>query len=249
MKKEHHISTYFFQSINDLLDKTPKDELKEMINKEWLTKVLFSEFLLLRISTIDSLQDEIGIIFSKFGVSHSSFFIKNHSIEELILSIKMYLISWSTLSELILYFISSTLNLGLSEKDINFGLLQRNKHFLSTNFPDIFKKHSKRIDFSNTTQSRNKAIHEGLLIDDVVTELQKNFNQLHSKRYSLLNYGNQITDEEYNNGLKSLNKELNELVEQKTEEYKKHYSDTLKLLKEIMEESAQIMFKKKIKNL
>ena len=143
---------------------------------------------------------------------------KSHSIEELVLGVKHYLIAWSTMKDLMANLINTSLDLGIYENDLSFGMILRNEKVKNTNIPSICNQHSKKINVPYTDKQRNNAIHRGKLLDDEINMYRDNYNTLVSKRYGLLN-PEQISEDDYNQAMSKLNSELTTLVIDKQKEY------------------------------
>lgn len=215
------------------------NELPDAIkaNPKWGISFVFNNLKVL--SEIDEIEREINSVLKRLGVSGDSFILKSYSIEELVIGVKHYLIAWSTMKDLMANLVNASLDLGIHENDLSFGMILRNEKVKKSNIPTVCNKHSKTINVSYTDKQRNDAIHRGKLLDDKINEYRSRYSGLFATRYSLLNT-DPITDDEFNNGLKELNRELVDLVKVKTEEYTSHFERTLELNKELAIELAQL---------
>lgn len=215
------------------------DELPDALkaNPKWGMRFVFNNLKV--VSEIDEIEREINAVLNRLGVSIDTLLIKSYSIEELVIGVKHYLIAWSTMKDLMANLINTSLDLGIHENDISFGMILRNEKVKKTNIPKICSKHSKAIDVSYTDKQRNDAIHRGKLLDDEINEYRSRYNSLYASRYSLLNT-TPITDNELKDGLKELNAELVKLVKIKKEEYTAHFLRTLDLNKELAILLAQV---------
>jgi len=216
-------------------------------NSKWFVK--YSGEVFISLMKVDEIQREIELVLSRLGVKYDTIFFKTYGREELKISLKYYLISWSTLRELTLYTISCVLELGLAERDVNYDLLLRNKHFKNTKLPEIFEKHKKILNIRKTSNNRNKVIHEGMLDDNDLEALNTKYAELHSRRNLLFTPEINISDEDYKEAEQKLNTELVELCKAKKIEYEKHYNQTIAMLNDIAYELAFILSIKKNKKI
>lgn len=229
--------------------KTYSDELFAIINKsselpeiiksdpKWGINFIFGNLKVL--GEIDELEREIKAVLGKLGVAVNVLFSKAYSIEELVIGIKQYLIAWSTMKDLMAILINTSLDLGIHENDISFGMMLRNQKVTKTDVPTICGRHSNKIDVPYTDKQRNDAIHRGKLLDDEINEFRNRHSHLFSQRYSLLAL-NPISDDEFKRGLEDLNTELSKLVELKRAQYSKHFELTLDLNKDLAKELARL---------
>lgn len=218
------------------------DELPEAIKKDtkWGMHFVFNNLMVT--VEIDEIEKEIKSVLENLGVSGNYLIFRSYSIEQLTIGIKQYLIAWSTMKDLMANLINTSLELGIHEKDISFGMILRNEKVKRTNIMEICNKHSKSLDVSNTDRKRNEAIHRGKLIDEEVDKYRTKYNELFAQKYSLLNL-NPISDEEFDKRLKELNEELTVLVNSKKIEYSEHLQLTINLNKELAEELAKLAAK------
>ncbi|MDA8788670.1 Cthe_2314 family HEPN domain-containing protein, partial [Porticoccaceae bacterium] len=172
------------------------------------------------------------------------------TIYPLVIGLKHYLISWSTLNDMMLYLVNMCFDLGLAKRDVNHGLIRRNSKVKDSQIIDILDIHKSNIDVSQTNKKRNDAAHRGKLLDSEIDEFQKKSKNLWSKKHSLLmiNSSEQITDDEFNMQLRELNKQLANLVAIKHLEYSKHYERTLEMNKDLAKELARIYACRILKN-
>lgn len=193
---------------------------------------------MLAIAEVNELEHEINRILDKLG-TENNFIVKSYSIEELVIGVKHYLISWSTMKDVMTNLINICFDLGIDERDVSFGVVTRNKKVKDSEVIGIFKKHGKTINISHTDKQRNDATHRGKLLDDEINEFRKKHNSLYSKKYSLLNI-NPITDDEFKKELGALNTELVDLAKLKKKEYSEHFDKTLELNQDLARELARV---------
>ena len=191
-------------------------------------------------AALQNLHKEISSILDEFS-GRSAFLIKLITIDLLVLSIKFYVIAWSTMLDLAASLVSKVFNLGISEKDINIDLILRNKHVQKTEVFTILKSYTKQSDYDLFRHHRNEIIHRGKIIDDEVVQLQNERNHLFSKRFSLLNT-EPISDEEFQKENEQLTAKIRDLASSKQTSYKAHYARMAKILSDLMAPLAHKAF-------
>jgi hypothetical protein len=147
------------------------------------------------------------------------------------------------MKDLMASLINTSLDLGIHENDLSFGMILRNQKVAKTDIPAICGRHSKTIDVSYTDKQRNDAIHRGKLLDNEINEFREKHNGLFSKRYSLLT-PNSISEDDFKHELSELNTKLNELVQLKRAQYSEHFDRTLELNEELAKELARLSAQK-----
>lgn len=189
---------------------------------------------------LHNLHKEIFSILDEFS-GRSAFLVKVITIDLLVLSIKFYVIAWSTMLDLAASLVSKVFNLGISEKDINIDLILRNKHVQKTEVANILKSYTRQSDYNLFRHHRNEIVHRGKIVDDEVVQLQNEQNHLFSKRYSLLNT-KQISDEEFQKEYKQLTAKIEVLASAKKTSCKSHYDRMVKMILDLMAPLARKTF-------
>src|SRR5438445_13419591 len=104
------IGEYFGAITKALESDTEKKEttilVKQLLSKEYGFNIMMS------LAEIDSLHKEIRIIFRGFDPRNIGFFFKVLTVEDLILSVKFYVISGTTLLDMVAALISKVFNIG-----------------------------------------------------------------------------------------------------------------------------------------
>ena len=126
----------------------------------WLLRNEYSFDILGFLAQIDSLQREICIILREFEARSYGLF-KFITIEQLMLNVKFYVISWTTLTDMIAALINRVFNLGFADGDVKFDLVLRNKHVQKSQLPTIFEKYKKSLDIKHVKRHRNEIVHRG----------------------------------------------------------------------------------------
>jgi hypothetical protein len=197
----------------------------------------YSKDLLASLAELDGLHKEVCQILDDFSGRQIGF-LRAVTVDHLILHIKFYVIEWSTMTDMIASLINKAFNLGISERDIKFGLVLRNKHVQQSDVVAILKRHSKDIDYDYFNQHRNEIVHRGRIIDKDVLDLKVERNRLYSSKYSLL-AEKPIADEEFKIASTALNKKVFDMAAQKQTYYRIHYEKTLNLVSEVLRALAR----------
>jgi hypothetical protein len=88
------------------------------------------------------------------------------------LLIKLYVLSWVTLSDVLSNVINEVFDLGYGEQDVELGTLLRNRHIRATSIPRVVKKHTKSVKYDLFARRRNDVAHRGRLIDSELAEVR-----------------------------------------------------------------------------
>ena len=184
------------------------------------------------LAEIDSVHREICLALNDFSPRPMGLF-KYLTVEQLTIALKLYLIAWATLLDMLAGLINKSFGLGFADRDVNFDLLLRNQHVQNSELPVVFKRHAERLDLKKFKQHRNEIVHRGKILDAEIKTAHVNRNILDSKRYSLLSQTN-ISDEEYKKESAEQTKQLFELAAQKKEFYEAHYRLTLEMVSELL---------------
>src|SRR6266498_2560388 len=96
--------------------------------------------------------------------------LKATTFQEISLLIKLYIIGWVALSDILGNLLNEIFDLGYAEQDVQFGIILRNQKIRCTSLPGIIKQHAKAIRYDQYVKRRNDIVHRGTLDD---TELKK----------------------------------------------------------------------------
>lgn len=231
----------FFGEFNRLIDGTSR--LKELSgeNSEWGKKYLGA--LLLNFAKAQGCLNEFEHIFKRFESTPSFILRISPAVEDVVLTIKLYYINWSTLLDLIAIFIDTVFNIGNAPKDISFNSIIRNHKVQNSNLPAIIIKHRETIDISKSTNIRNEIVHRGKLLDDDTEEFVTRKASIESQRYSLLNPSDEkISKEEYKKKMNEFYEEFNPFIESKKKFLHEHLNQTLLVASDIFKELANIAY-------
>lgn len=224
------IGEYFDAITKGLESDTDRKEAALLVKQVLSGEYSFNILTLL--AQIDSLHKEFRTIFNGFEPRNVGFF-KALTVEKLILSVKFYVISWTTLVDMLGGLINKVFNLGFADPDVKFDLILRNKHVLNSDLPAIFKKYSKALDMKAVKRHRNEIVHRGRIMDEEIKSFYEAQNVLHANRYSLLK-SNRISEEEYRKESARQTKILFELASRKKATYEAHYKTTLEMIAEAL---------------
>jgi hypothetical protein len=222
----------YFHEITRLSESEPDRKQVAVLVMGLLTSEYFRD-ILKSLAEIDSLHKEIRIILKEFEPRNVGLFLKFLTIEQLILSIKFYVTSWTTLTDMVAALINKVFNLGFADADVKLDLILRNKHVVNSELPAIFRKYINPLDIKKMKRQRNEIIHRGKIGDEEVQTLYENQNILHAKRYSILE-ANKMPEEEYKQQIAKQTKILFELALHKQAMYEAHYKTTLEMVAEVL---------------
>lgn len=90
--------------------------------------------------------------------------------QEVSLLIKLYVIGWVTLSDILANIINEVFDLGYAEQDIQFGVIFRNRRIRASSLPAVLKEHSNPIQYDKFVRLRNDIVHRGRLDDADLSE-------------------------------------------------------------------------------
>ncbi|HSY48472.1 MAG TPA: Cthe_2314 family HEPN domain-containing protein [Thermoanaerobaculia bacterium] len=96
--------------------------------------------------------------------------LKATTFEEISLLIKLYIIGWVALSDVLGNVLNEVFDLGYADRDVQFGVILRNQKILRTQLPEIIRQHARTIDYDRYVKRRNDIVHRGTLDD---AELKK----------------------------------------------------------------------------
>jgi hypothetical protein len=184
------------------------------------------------LAQIDSHHKGIHLIFRGFEPRNFGLF-RALTVEELILSVKFYVISWMTLIDMIAGLINKVFDIGLADADVKLELMRRNRHVKNSDLPAIFEKHSNALRMEGMRRDRNDIVHRGKIVDAEVKQFCDAQNVLRAQRYSFLR-SNHISEEEYKKENAGQTEILFELASRKKAEYEAHYKATLEMIAEVL---------------
>jgi hypothetical protein len=163
-------------------------------------------------------------------------FARAHSFPELTALLKLYVISWHSLSDLVAIVLNEAYNLGVSAQDVSFGSVLRNRHIMATAIPEIINRHSKTTRYEHFVRMRNDIVHRGRLKDDELLTIHSDLLTNLVGRSSV----EMINDEEAKRmALEAARSEtgmivrIRELIGNRKREYAEHLAETRAFLAEI----------------
>jgi hypothetical protein len=90
---------------------------------------------------------------------------RTKTFQEISLLIKLYIIGWVTLSDVVANILNDVFDLGYAEQDVQFGVILRNRKIQRSPIPAIVKQNAKFIRYEWFAKRRNDIIHRGRLDD------------------------------------------------------------------------------------
>ena len=141
-------------------------------------------------------------------------------------TVKSYFISWCTLSDMLAALVNVVFNLGIAKRDVTLRLVLGNEHVKKTRIPDIFKQHKQKIKTSYIRGTRNEIVHRGILNDADLESIRARLDRL----VLLAVFGEEQEDE-----TRQVELDLQDYLLSKQDEFTRHLSDTLEMIKEVEE--------------
>jgi len=92
--------------------------------------------------------------------------------------IKLYIITWHTLSDVVANLVNKVYKLGIADKDVHLTMVLRNSHIAATELPKLLQKHQSAVRYSEFSRLRNDIIHRGVLRDERLDEIYGTANSL-----------------------------------------------------------------------
>ena len=159
------------------------------------------------------------------------------TVEHLAVSMKLYVISWSTLLDLLACLINAVFNRGIADRDVKMQLVLNNRHVQSSRTPQIIREYEKASVIKDLKKKRNDLVHRGKTPDTDIEQILGERNTIDSRRYSILQM-NQISEEEYKKQSSLLQEKLSVLAREKQDLWRAHHQQTTAMLSVIGGELA-----------
>lgn len=168
-------------------------------------------------------------------------FVKVLTVEHLATAMKLYVISWATLQDLLAYIVNEVFDLGMAEKDVKIKLALNNRHVQSSQIPQIIREYEKCSAIKDIQKVRNNLVHRGNIPDIDVEQMLAERNTLDSRRHSLLTI-NPISEEEYKVQKALFQEKLVIQGKEKQDLWRKHFQQTIAMLYEVGRELGRERF-------
>jgi hypothetical protein len=188
------------------------------------------------ISEMEHLCRETKSVLNEF-IGRDLVLVRVLTVEHLAVSMKLYVISWSTLLDLLACLINVVFNLGIADRDVKMQLVLNNRHVQSSRIPQIIREYEKVSVIKDLKKKRNDLVHRGKIPDTDIEQILGERNRIDSRRYSILQM-NQISEEEYKKQSSILQEKLSVLAKGKQELWREHHQQTITMLSEIGGELA-----------
>lgn len=231
------IAGAYFAQLNKMLD---NDKGGKEIACLFTDRLMSQYFLaiLQTMSEIDRLCGEMESVLNEFtGRDVPAMFVilKLLTIEHLAIAMKLYVISWSTLRDLLASLVNAVFNLGIADRDVKEHLVLHNRHVQSSRIPQILQAYDSTLAIKDLKKKRNDVVHRGKIPDDDVEQILMERNMIEGRRYSLLAM-NPISGEEYERQSSLLQQKLRALAQEKQDLWRTHHQQTIAMLSEISKE-------------
>jgi hypothetical protein len=92
--------------------------------------------------------------------------------EELTAVLKLYIIGWISLSDLLADLLNQVYDLGIASPDVRLAQVLRNRHVQASGIPATIKRHAKPTDYDSFKKQRNDIVHRGKLEDDELISIR-----------------------------------------------------------------------------
>jgi hypothetical protein len=199
---------------------------------------LGSEYFLAILQTMsetDRLCREMESILNEFtgrDLHGTPFTGKLLTIEHLAIAMKLYVISWSTLRDLLASLVNAVFNLGIADRDVALHRVLRNADVQSSRIPQILQAYDNTLLIKDLQKKRNDVVHRGRIPDEDIERILTERNRIDSRRYSLLEQ-NPTSEEEHKRQISLLQQELRTLAQEKQDLWRKHHQQTIAMISEI----------------
>jgi hypothetical protein len=191
--------------------------------------------ILQTMSEIDRLCHEMESVLNEFTGRdlHGTLFTgKLLTIEHLAIAMKLYVISWSTLRDLLASLVNVVFNLGIANRDVKEHLILHNSHIKSSRIPQILQEYDNTLLIKDLKKKRNDVVHRGRIPDDDIEQILTERNRIDSRRYSLLEQ-NPISEEDHKRQISLLQQKLRALAKEKHDLWGKHHQQTIAMISKI----------------
>lgn len=94
------------------------------------------------------------------------------TVEYIQLLLKLYVVEWTTLSDVVAHIINDVLDLGYQDRDVSLGGILKNRHVIVAGIAEVVRTHSAVLQYSHYAEMRNHIVHRGRLHDTVLSELR-----------------------------------------------------------------------------
>ena len=183
------------------------------------------------LSEIDRLCREMGSVLNEF-TGRNLGFGKLLTIEHLVIVMKLYVISRSTLRDLLAYLVKAVFNLSMADWDVKLDRVLKNSHVQSSRIKKIIKAYDDTLVIKDLNAKRNDLVHRGKIPDEDIEHILKERNRIDSLRYSLLEK-NPISEEEHKRQISLLHHKLRALAKEKQDLWRAHHQQTITMISEI----------------
>jgi hypothetical protein len=187
---------------------------------------------------IDRVHREICLALKAFAPRPEGSSSDVLTIEQIILALKLYLISWATLLDMVASLLNKILDLGIADRDITFERIVKHELVMNSELSAIIERYDE-IELREFKNHRNEIVHRGRILDKEIEATDNNRSLLDSRRYPILVSEARISEEDYKKECAEQTKQLVELAWQKREFYQGHYSSTFLMVEGLLIELAK----------
>ena len=155
---------------------------------------------------------------------------------QIVVLLKLYVVGWVSLSDILANLINEAFDLGYAEQDIQFNVILRNRKVVTSQLAAIVSRHRKTTDYDRFARLRNDVVHRGTFEDPDVRALRNDYTVAVVKRAVQLgieNPTNQSIAESQVGSEMRIHDRIAELLARKSSELSVHLEATRVLLKDL----------------
>lgn len=232
---EESVLGAYFGRLTELLesDKNPKSVAEAFIQQ---LKAKHFMSALETMTEMDRLYREMRSVLTEF-TGRGYFLFNILTVEHLATAMKLYVISWHTMLDLVARLVNSVFNLSIADRDVTPRLVFTNDHVKSTRIPEILAAYEKAIPVKDLRKRRNDTVHRGRIPDPDVEQILKERNTLDSRRYSPITIS-PISEEEYRKGTSLLQTRLSAIAKEKQSLWEQLHQQTIAMTSAVAGELA-----------
>lgn len=229
LHRESIVGAYFAQLNKILEGDTDAKQIALLFHHQFGSEYFLA--ILQTMSEIDRLCREMESVLNEF-TGRNRGLVKLLTIEHVAIAMKLYVISWSTLRDLLASLVNAVFNLGVADRDVKEHLILHNSHVKSSRIPQILQAYDNTLLIKGLKKKRNDVVHRGRIPDDDIEQILTERNRIDSRRYSLLEQ-NPISEEEHKRQISLLQQKLRALAKEKQALWRKHHQQTIAMISEI----------------
>jgi Cthe_2314-like HEPN len=234
-KPDESVVGAYFGRLAELLDRAtnPRDIARAFARQMGSRRFMSA---LETMAEMDRLYQEMCVALDEF-TGRGYFLVTLLTVEHLAAVMKLYVISWHTMLDLVARLVNAVLDLGVADRDISLRLVLNNDHVRATQIPKLMAAYEAAVSISQLRKQRNDVVHRGKIPDADLDRLLKDRNSLDSRRHSPLTLS-PISEEEYQKRRSELQSQLGTLAKEKHELWREVHQQTVAMTSAVAGELA-----------